>query len=80
MTNQPQPSGTLRLSDTDYKYGVGPIACRVTRVIEPQSFGDGVIWWRVLGDCAQGTPEHHGEWRERELYIREPAFAQVVRH
>jgi hypothetical protein len=76
MTDNPQTGVTLILADKDYKYGVGPILCRVKLIIEPQNYGDGVRWWRVVGECAEGVLERHSSWRERELYIREPAFTQ----
>ncbi|RZU49504.1 hypothetical protein EV385_1257 [Krasilnikovia cinnamomea] len=78
MTGQPRPGVTLRLTDEDYKYGVGPIVCQVESVIEPYDYGDGLTWWLVVGKCAKGTPEHHGGWQGRELYIRGPAFTQAV--
>jgi hypothetical protein len=68
----PGPGTTLHLTENQYKFGVGPLLCRVRAVIAPVEF-DGALWWHLDADCAQGTPEHHGGWTTRELYV--PATA-----
>lgn len=64
----PRPGMVLVLADDQYRFGVGPVLCRVIEVIAPVLF-DEVLWWHVGGECAYGTPDHHGGWQERELYV-----------
>lgn len=68
----PIPGMTLSLTEEEYRFGVGPILCRVRAVIAPVEF-DGALWWHLSADCAPGTPGHHGGWTTRELYV--PATA-----
>lgn len=64
----PVPGTTLRLDEEQYRFGSGPMLCRVRAVIAPVEF-DGVLWWHLSADCAPGTPENHGGWSTRELYV-----------
>ena len=65
---RPQPGMTLTLQEQEYKFGIGPLLCKVHEVIEEVHF-DGEPWWRVRGECANGTAARHGGWIERELYV-----------
>ena len=58
----------LVLREEQYRFGVGPLLCRVVDVIAPVRF-DEVVWWHLRGDCANGTPECHSGWQIRELYV-----------
>lgn len=58
----------LALTEDQYKFGVGPLLCRVVDVIAPVLFDD-VLWWHLRGECAHGTDEHHSGWQKRELYV-----------
>lgn len=58
----------LALNHEDYKFGSGPMLCRVRTVLALVYF-DNVPWWHVAGACANGTVENHGGWHDRELYI-----------
>lgn len=58
----------LVLGEQQYRFGVGPVICRVGEVIAPVLF-DEVLWWHMRGECANGTPDRHGGWLERELYV-----------
>jgi hypothetical protein len=64
----PQPGMVLVLADDQYRFGVGPLLCRVVEVIAPVLF-DEVLWWHVSGECAYGTVQRHGGWQARELYV-----------
>lgn len=70
----PQRGMVLALTDAEYKFGVGPLLCRVTEVITPVLF-DEVLWWHVRGDCAYGTQERHSGWQDRELYVIDYAIS-----
>jgi hypothetical protein len=65
---EPKPGMLLRLKESDYKFGSGPLLCKVGRVIEEVILDD-ASWWRITGECASGTLDHHGGWRERELCV-----------
>lgn len=69
----PQRGMVLALAEADYKFGVGPLLCRVTDVIAPVIFDD-VLWWHLSGECANGTPAHHSGWQPRELYVIDSAI------
>jgi hypothetical protein len=64
----PQRGMVLALAEPEYKFGAGPLLCRVMEVIAPVLFDD-VLWWHVRGECAYGTKERHGGWQSRELYV-----------
>ena len=79
--NVPEPRAVLELAEEQYKFGRGPLLCRVVRVIAPVVF-DEVLWWHVQGECACGTRESHGGWQDRELYVVDaavPARSRVRR-
>jgi hypothetical protein len=65
---QPKPGMVLRLTDDQYKFGSGPLLCKVETVITPVQF-DGSPWWHLRGECAIGTQDRHGPWHLRELHV-----------
>lgn len=76
MTDEgPAISRTYLLAEDDYRYGVGPLLVRVTKVLEPAEFGDGDLWWLVEAMCKHpqvGGPGHH-----RTLYVRAPSLGNA---
>lgn len=64
------------LSEPDYRYGIGPVLARVVKVIGCVEY-HGEPWWFVEADVADGTPENHGGWSHRQLYIREATFSRT---
>lgn len=68
----------LELADHQYKFGSGPLLCRILEVISPMIF-DNALWWHVRGECAYGTRAHRTGWQERELYIVDSALPVGVR-
>lgn len=76
MTKRERPphvGEVFALADQDYTYGVGPIIARVTNVYGQDEY-HGEPFWSVRAEIAQGTPEHHGTWVSRDIYIREGSF------
>lgn len=72
----PQAGDTFILSDRDYRYGSGPIVARIKNVVSLVEY-DNEPWWRIEADAANGTPQSHGGWHCRELYIRQSSFPQT---
>jgi hypothetical protein len=66
---EPLPGTVLHLDDPQYRFGTGPIICRVLAVLGLLNLDDGPPWWHVRAECALGTPSHHGPWHDRELYV-----------
>jgi hypothetical protein len=64
----PAISTTYLLAEDDYRYGVGPLLVRVTKVLEPAEFGDGDLWWLVEAICKH--PQISGPGHHRTLYVR----------
>ena len=58
----------MRLSEDQYKFGSGPLLCKVETVIALVQF-DGFPWWHLRGECAHGTRDRHSSWFTRELYV-----------
>jgi hypothetical protein len=62
MTAEERPGLILRLSDTDYRYGTGPLVLRVEHVdVEDPVTFDGELWYTVHGtqlgrDAAERGP------------------------
>ena len=65
---EPTISTTYRLTEYDYRYGVGPLLVRVMKVLEPAEFGDGELWWSVEAMCKH--PLADGPGQHRTLYVR----------
>lgn len=66
---QPARGMVLHLEDAQYRFGAGPIICRVIEVIDLLTLDGGPPWWHVRGECALGVRGHHGGWEVRELYV-----------
>ncbi len=62
---------TYRLEEADYRYGIGPLLVRVTRVIQRVDYG-GDAWWEV--DAVTKHPDTQGPGRQRCLYVRAAAL------
>lgn len=71
MTGSPTPrqGETLALPERDYRYGVGPVVAVTTAVTALIEYDD-EPWWQIDADVADGTPENHGGWISRTLYVR----------
>lgn len=68
---RPAPGDVLELGEDHYKFGAGPLVCRVGSVIARVTL-DGRTWWHVRGQCKRGTAATLLEcvpWTDRELYI-----------
>ena len=63
---------TYALSESDYRYGRGPLVCTVVRVVQlVDYYADGgrvEPWWLIDGFCR--NPELVGLGAERALYVR----------
>lgn len=71
---------TYLLSDADYRYGLGPLLCRVTQVLMPVDYGeDGrvEIWWEVEAMCK--PPGTVGPAQTRQLYVRAAGISNARR-
>lgn len=59
------------LAENDYRFGLGALLVRVTRVMAPVEFGEGgrtELWWHVEAVCC--VPHHTGPGQQRSLYLR----------
>jgi hypothetical protein len=70
----PEIGRVYRLNDSDYRYGNGPLAVRVTRVIR-ETIYDNEPWWEVEGIAK--NPTYTGPGQERFLYVRADAMKAV---
>lgn len=66
----------LALRERDYRFGSGPLLCKIGTVLTDVKF-DNQTWWHIRGECANGTVENHGGWHERELYIIDSAITHI---
>lgn len=73
-----RPGEVLSLPDDDYRYGVGPIVAHVVRIVGKVPY-HGEPWWMVEAEVAEGTPDSHGSWNRRELYVREETLPRTRR-
>lgn len=69
----PRIGDTFILSDQDYRYGSGPVVAIVKTIVALVKYDD-EPWWQVEVEAAMGTPDCHGGWYCRQMYIRESAF------
>jgi hypothetical protein len=74
----------LHLADAQYRFGAGPLICRVVDVLDLLHLDDGPPWWHLRGECAHGVRARHGGRHVRELYVvgtavRRPGPAQPQR-
>jgi hypothetical protein len=67
----PEVGRVYRLNEADYKFGVGPLAVRVTRVVR-EALYDNEPWWEVEGVAK--NPAYAGPGLERFLYVRAAAL------
>ena len=63
----------LALSESQYRFGVGPILVRDVRVRQQIVF-DEELWWHIEAEVANGTAASHGGWVRRELYVEDAAL------
>lgn len=73
----PRAGDVLALAEPDYRYGVGPVVARVSKVLGAVEY-DGEPWWQVEAQAAGGTPQRHGGWADRSLYVRAAALGRAV--
>ena len=78
MTGMPRPGMVLHLAEENYKFGIGPLICRVREIITLVHFDD-EPWWHMRGDCANGTADNHGGFVDRELYVRADQSPGAIR-
>lgn len=64
---RPEAGTVYRLGENDYRYGVGPLVVKVTKVIAETVF-DNQPWWDVEGLAKH--PDYVGPGQERRLYMR----------
>jgi hypothetical protein len=76
--SSPRRGDVFVLPEDDYKFGIGPVIARVTAVHSREEF-DAETWWHVSAAVANGTPDRHGGWQTRDLYIREATFPRTRR-
>ena len=74
---QPEVGERFGLATEAYKYGVGPIYCRVKAVRGKWSFDDVHWWWHIDAEYAEGTERAHGPWQEGAFYV---SFEAVERN
>lgn len=74
----PRPGDVLVLSEEDYRYGIGPVVARVEVVVGRVEYR-GEQWWSVQAQAANGTPDNHGGWHPRDLYVREATLTTTRR-
>jgi hypothetical protein len=74
--SRPRPGEAFELTEAQYKFGTGPLVCRVVGLIRAVEF-DGELWWHVRADCRPGlsaaTPSRSQDWCRRELYLIDDA-------
>lgn len=68
---KPEVGKVYRLNEPDYRYGTGPLAVRVTKVLREATYEDGA-WWEV--ECVARPPTYEGPGQERFLYVRASAL------
>jgi hypothetical protein len=67
----PEVGRVYRLTETDWRYGVGALVVRVTRVVRQVEY-DSEAWWEVEGIAK--NPTYDGPGQERFLYVRAGAL------
>jgi len=77
-TPAPRPGEVLALSESAYRFGLGPIVLHVAEVLNLVEF-DGAPWWEIAGEVASGTPARHGGWITRTLYVDAAAVQSARR-
>ncbi len=59
------------LAEADYRYGLGQLAVRVSRIIRETKYNN-EPWWEV--ECTAKDPSYKGQGQQRFLYVRETAL------
>lgn len=78
MTGRPpllRAGDVLLLPESEYRYGVGPVIVQVAEICGQVEYRD-EPWWLVSGAVANGTPENHGGFVSRDVYIRQASLFQ----
>lgn len=74
----PRPGDVHVLPESEYRYGVGPVIARITKVREQVEYR-GEPWWLVSAAVANGDPSNHGGFVARDLYVRQASLHQTRR-
>lgn len=74
----PRPGEILVLGEAAYRFGIGPVVLRVAEIVGLVEF-DGLPWWEVAGEVANGTPARHGGWVGRTVYVDAAAIPAARR-
>ncbi|HEX8344238.1 MAG TPA: hypothetical protein VF657_05775 [Actinoplanes sp.] len=74
----PHSGEAFVLQERDYRYGVGPIVAVVISIVATVAY-DGEPWWHVEAEAANGTPDNHGGWVRRGLYLRASSIPDARR-
>ncbi|MFI5845267.1 hypothetical protein ACIA8K_36745 [Catenuloplanes sp. NPDC051500] len=69
---RPRVNAVYRFADPDYKFGLGTLLCRVTRVVEKVRF-DNEPWWHIDAFCKRAVTDAGAE---RRLYVRASAVVK----
>lgn len=74
--NASAPDDAFALQEAQYRFGLGPIVVRAAHLVSEVEF-DGEPWVHIRAQVANGTPERHGGWVDRELYVIASASPQA---
>jgi hypothetical protein len=58
----------MQLLEDQYRYGAGSVVVRRPRAIREVDF-EATPWVQILAEVACGSPERHGHFVERDLYV-----------
>lgn len=73
---RPVPRAVYALREEDYRYGLGPIVVKVTKVLDESVF-DNEPWWNV--ECYAKHPAAEGPGQPRTMYIRAASLRTTSR-
>ena len=65
---RPAPGTVVELAEDQYRFGTASLLCRIRQAIAHAQI-DGVAWWHIAQECADGTAASHGGSREQQLYV-----------
>lgn len=71
---EPRAGAVYRLADLDYKFGLGTLIIRVTRVLEKVTF-DNEPWWHIDAFCKRAATD---QGADRRLYVRASAVMKSM--
>ncbi|MDT4993520.1 MAG: hypothetical protein QOH97_3412 [Actinoplanes sp.] len=63
----PAIGAIYKLAEADYRFGVGPLLVKITKIVSETVFDD-EPWWDVEGLVKH--PDYSGPGQERRLYLR----------